>query len=232
MTATATAPRFYAVRIDGRNRVIDRATDSRVGTYASRAKAEAAATKLNDAAEKEQKAANTAQAAEDAVTAVYANFTASREARMVSGEETATEAAARRDAEQTELADAAAATAITAAMDAAENTETARIDAAKAVLAELPAPKVERIPLGHLPERKAPAKAAKAPAVKEPAPAPTSQIGKGVVRFTLTTEEAGTVAYTSGSQINRDYAKAVAEGRPAVLRTIKGHIIRQNQPTA
>ncbi len=95
------------------------------------------------------------------------------------------------------------------------------------------APVVQRVALGTFKEPKAAAaKAPKVKAPKEEAPAPTSQIGKGVVRFTLTTEEAGTVAYTSGSQINRDYAKAVEEGRPAVLRTIKGWIIRQNQPTA
>jgi len=203
-TATLTTARFYVARIDRSYRVIDSTTDQRVRTLNTRAKAEEHAAKLNRQEELSTKAADTAQAAEDAVTAVYARFAANRDAQVTTD-----------PAEFAVIAQRAAALDLLPTEDDAEATEGPT------------APAVQRIPLGYLPERTA-KKAAPAKAVREPAPEPTSQIGKGVVRFTLTTEEAGTVAYTSGSQIKRDYAKAIAEGHRAVIRTIKGHIICQH----
>lgn len=165
------------------------------GYTPSRGAGKAAAEKLTAAAIRQAQAADTAQAAEDAVAAVYANFAAKKEEANL------------------EVAAAAA---------------RAKVQAELAATEEPAERKVERVALGTVKERKPAVKAAKVKAPKEEAPAPTSQIGKGVVRFTLTTEAAGTVAYTSGSQINRDYATAVQENRTAVLRTIKGHIIRQH----
>ncbi len=181
--AATTAHTFTASPADRRRCTCGQSRNVKAHGYTpSRGAGKAAADKLAEAAARQEQAADTAQAAEDAVAAVYANFAAKKAEQEVATPE---------------------------------------------------APVVQRVALGTFKEPKAAAaKAPKVKAPKEEAPAPTSQIGKGVVRFTLTTEEAGTVAYTSGSQINRDYAKAVEEGRPAVLRTIKGWIIRQNQPTA
>jgi len=219
------------------------------GYTPTRGAGRAAAEKLADAAARQEQAADTAQAAEDAVEAVYARFAA----KKAQAEESPADA---RQARASELAEAVASGAVTFDAAATELLGGAPVEVPAEEPTTDPAEAARQQVLSHpvfakLSEEaraqiaanaaeiaayaaevaakptKAP-KAAKAPRTpKEPAPEATSQIGTGVVRFTLTTEE-GTVAYTSGSQINRDYAKAVEEGRPAVLRTIKGHIIRQN----
>jgi hypothetical protein len=250
---TATATRFYAARLDGRYRVIDSATDTRVATVASRARAEERARQLNAEEPWGIPPVPPMHIDETALTACGKNADGSNRTSAQRAADKAARWQQTRDAAELAVLQAAA-----AALDAlptddepvgapAEVETPAPVEVITETGGELrqtehgahyltaaeaaTTPAVERIPLGTIRERK-PAKAKTPKAAKEAPPAPTGQIGRGVVRFTLTTEEAGTVAYTSGSQINRDYAKAVAEGRPAVLRTIKGHIIRQNQPTA
>jgi hypothetical protein len=240
-TLTATAAHTFTSSTEDRTRCASCGKSRNVkahGYTPSRGAGKAAAEKLTAAAIRQAQAADTAQAGEDAVAAVYAKFAANRTAPLevvtLDGEELSVEVAP------------TFATAVVAAVSPAAAQGTTRTEEGAVVLAsglvegspEANAAeqaeaaaferKVERVALGTVKERKPAAKAVKVKAPKEEAPAPTSQIGKGVVRFTLTTEAAGTVAYTSGSQINRDYALALSEGRPAVLRTIKGHIIRQH----
>lgn len=80
VTATPEAPRYTAVRAEGRNKVLDRVT-GKYTTCASRVAAEEKAAKLNRQHETETRVAGTAQAAEDAVTAVYERFAANRAAK-------------------------------------------------------------------------------------------------------------------------------------------------------
>jgi hypothetical protein len=219
LTATHT---FTASTTDRRRCTCGQSRNVKAHGYTpTRGAGRAAAEKLTAAATRQEETAATVQAAEDAVAAVYAR---------VLGKRTLTERAAEATASEDTARAANEPPSDRAALDTLLGRPTAK-RSLEELTAAVTAPQMQRVPLGTVRERKAPQPAAKK-TTREPAPQPTGQIGKGVVRFTLTTEDAGTIAYTSGSQINRDYAKAVAENRPAVLRTIKGHIIRQHQPTA
>lgn len=222
--APAATHAFTASTEDARRCTCGKSRNVKAHGYTpSRGAGRVAAEKLTAAAIRQAQAADTAQAAEDAVAAVYANFTANRRALDNSIREAvigAVSPAAAKGTTRTEEGAVVLASGLVEGSPETNAAEQAEMNAFER--------KVERVALGTVKERKPAVKAPKVKAPKEEAPAPTSQIGKGVVRFTLTTEAAGTVAYTSGSQINRDYALAVQENRTAVLRTIKGHIIRQH----
>lgn len=225
MNATLTPARYAAARINGRYRVIDTTLPEGaniVGTRASKAKAEEAAATLNaedsrvttdpaeltvllDAAARLDALPTEEDATEEEPPAIWAAAVASGQvsfAEMVTG-------------------------VLGGAPAPAAPLEVVTLDGADATVEVTATPAVKRVALGTLPERKAAKKTAAVKAEKPAAPAATAQIGKGVVRWTLTTEDAGTVAYTSGSTINRDYAKAVAEGRSAIIHTVKGNVIRE-----
>lgn len=101
---TVQGVRYVATRQDGRYRVLDQDNGFAPvgGASPSRAKAEEKAAKLNRQEELGAKAADTEQAAEDAVSSVYAKFAATREARAearAEAEAIAAQAEAEYDAE-------------------------------------------------------------------------------------------------------------------------------------